>query len=92
MLTMPTDGVGSGYPLHEPDQRGGAVRREHELPVVGQHGEGDEPYRVFREPLFQYLQKGPIIRRAHEDRDAPYTAMQDVNIRGGEAGAERTRH
>jgi len=92
MMLVPSNGVGSRYPLHEPDECGRAAGREHEMPVIRQHAERHQPDRMIGEPLFQNGEKGPIIRGPHEQRHPSGAAVDDVKVRGQQVGAARSRH
>jgi hypothetical protein len=53
--------VGNRDPV---DQRGGRVgrhRADHQLPVIGEHAERNQPHGTPVEPFVEHPQKGPII-------------------------------
>jgi len=78
MATMPADGMGSSYPLHELDQ-GYCVRRfHHKVPVVRENAVRDEPQGMSLKALTQYVQEGPIIGTATKDWHLPDAPVNDV--------------
>src|SRR5262245_26261281 len=73
-MVVPADGMGRGYPLHEPGECQRSLRLDDKVPVIAEHAIREQADRILLQSCFERRKKRPIVGGTSEDHrlsDAP---------------------